>query len=290
MSDETESRLVDEARAGDARALAALIERHQARVYRFGMKMCRDPEDAKEVLQDTLLELARGIRGFRGGAALSTWLYTVARSRCIKRRRKGGAAPGAEVPLDDDAAVEASVAAPPQGPDEALAGKEMERAIEDALAALAPAYREVLVLRDVEGLSAAEVAEVTGASVDAVKSRLHRARLAVRARLAPLLELPAPLPASTPALAPTPALASTPAPAPVCPDVLTLFSRHLEGEIGPDVCAEMERHLAGCDRCRGACDTLRRTLLLCRTLPAGDVPPAVQRSVKVALQDFLGEG
>jgi RNA polymerase sigma-70 factor, ECF subfamily len=74
----------------------------------------------------------------------------------------------------------ASPADPRELPDEALAGKQLERAIDDAIRGLAPMYREVLLLRDVEGLSAAEVAEVTSASVDAVKSRLHRARLAVQ--------------------------------------------------------------------------------------------------------------
>jgi sulfur dioxygenase len=80
VSDHSDARLLDQARAGDLWALEQLIERHQAQVYRFGLKMCREPEDAKDVLQDTLLAMARGIREFRGTASLSTWLYTVARS------------------------------------------------------------------------------------------------------------------------------------------------------------------------------------------------------------------
>jgi RNA polymerase sigma-70 factor (ECF subfamily) len=75
-----------------------------------------------------------------------------------------------------------------------------------------------------------------------------------------------------------------------CPDVLTLFSQHLEDEISPEVCGEMERHLAGCSRCRGTCDSLKRTLALCHaTGNATPVPPSVQASVKVALRDFLAE-
>ena len=68
-SDET---LLAEARAGDRQALEALLERHEGQVYRFGMKMCRDPEDASDVLQDTLLAMARGVRDFRGASSLST--------------------------------------------------------------------------------------------------------------------------------------------------------------------------------------------------------------------------
>ena len=75
-----------------------------------------------------------------------------------------------------------------------------------------------------------------------------------------------------------------------CPDVLTLFSQHLEDEIGPDVCAEMERHLKACAECRGACDSLERALALCRTAgPDTQVPASTQASVKAALRNFLDQ-
>lgn len=269
MADD-DQQLLERARSGQREALEQLLERHQSQVYRFGMRMCRDPEDAKDVLQDTLLSVARNVHDFRGGASLSTWLYSIARSFCVKKRRKSKFAPkDAASPLDGDAE---RVADPGAGADEALASKQVERALEVAIASLEPMYREVLLLRDVEGLSAPEVARVTGASVQAVKSRLHRARLAVRERVAPLLGIPADLPA---------------APG-TCPDVLALFSSHLEGQVSAEVCAEMERHIEVCPRCRGACDSLKRTLSLCRTsTPAAAIPPAVQASVKVALRNFL---
>ena len=155
-----------------------------------------------------------------------------------------------------------------------LAGRQVEQALDQAVGTLDPMYREVLLLRDVEGLTAPEVAEVLGVSVEAVKSRLHRARLAVRAEVAPLLGIHG----------------DTPAAPGTCPDVLTLFSQHLEDEISADVCAEMERHIGACPRCRGACDSLKRTLALCRTAgPTVDVPASVQASVKVALRSFLAQ-
>ena len=269
-----DERLLAAARAGDKQALEALLERHQEQVYRFGMKMCRDPEDARDVLQDTLLAMARSVRDFRGASSLSTWLYTVARSFCIKKRRRSKFAPEEERSLESDVASEAKrLAAPGDHPDDALAGREVERALEQAIGALEPTYREVLLLRDVEGLSASEVAEVLGVSVQAVKSRLHRARLSVRERVAPLLGIePAP-----------------PAPG-GCPDVLTMFSQHLEDEISAERCAEMERHLEGCARCRGTCDSLKRTLALCRTVgPSAPVPASVQASVRTALRSYLAE-
>ncbi len=275
MRDEADDLLLEGARAGDAQAIGALLERHQAQVYRFGMRMCRDPEDAKDVLQDTLLSMARGVRDFRGASSISTWLYAIARSFCIKKRQRSKFAREDVRSLDTEMLAEAGhVADPAPSPDEALAGKQVEQALEQAIRGLEPMYREVLLLRDVEGLTAPEVAEVLGVSVQAVKSRLHRARLSVRAQVAPLLGVPA---------------ESKAAPG-TCPDVLTLFSQHVEGEISAALCAEMERHVQGCDRCRGTCDSLKRTLALCRTTaPTLQVPASVQASVQVALRSFLAD-
>ncbi len=266
--------LLARARAGDREALEALLAHHQPQIYRFGLKMCRDPEDAKDVLQDTLFAMARGVRDFRGASSVSTWLYTIARSFCIKKRRRSKFAPAGERSIDSDAGVDASqFADPAKTPDEALAGQQVEMALEQAIGALEPRYREVLLLRDVEGLTAAEVAEVLGISVQAVKSRLHRARLFVRAQVAPLLGVPA-----------DPAVTA----GGTCPEVLTLFSRYLEDEISPAVCATMERHLESCAPCRTACDSLKRTLALCQAAGADvRIPATVQASVKVALRDIL---
>ncbi len=265
--------LLDAARAGDPAALEALIARYQARIYRFGLKMCRDPEVAKDVVQDTLIAMARGVRDFRGGSSLSTWLYTIARSYCIKARRRSKFAPSDVQSIDATPALALPDPAPRS--DDALDAKRTEQVLERAIVALDPKYREVLILRDVEGLTAPEVAEVLGISVDAVKSRLHRARMDVRARVAPAL-----------GIGPAPALADRRR---GCPDVLGLFSRHLEGDVDAEVCAEMERHLAACEPCRGACASLRQVLGMCRAAPA-EVPVTVQRSVQRALRDLLAPG
>ena len=265
--------LLESARSGDRSAIEQLLTRHQGRVYRFGMKMCRDSEDAKDVLQDTLLAAARGLPEFRGASSLSSWLFTIARSYCIKKRRKtsrGAALARASQETSDlEAAVDPGVA-----PDELASGRQLGVALDAAIDDLDPTSREVLVLRDVEGLSAPEVAQVLGISVDAVKSRLHRARVAVRAKLAPVLGLPHEEAAGDR----------------TCPDVLAAFSRHLEGDISADACARMEAHLTGCARCRGACDSLKQTLALCRTTRSAEVPPQVQALVRAALRGLLTEG
>jgi RNA polymerase sigma-70 factor (ECF subfamily) len=263
--DPTDAALLAEVRAGDEQALATLLARYAPAVYRFGAKMCRDPEEARDVMQDTLLAAARGLREFRGGASLSTWLFTIARSFCIKARRRRVGAPSDGDILAYDEARE--VPAVDRTPEEVAEEREVGAAIEAAIASLDPTSREVLVLRDVEGLTAPEVAQVLGVGVDAVKSRLHRARTAVRDRIAPLL---------------TPAEPLAP---PGCPDVLHVLSQYLEGDIGPAQCAEMDRHLALCSRCRVRCDSLRSTLALCRSsAQGGAVPVEVQEAVRNALR------
>jgi len=267
-----EHELIARARGGDAHALEELLEAQQGRVYRFGLRMCGDAEDARDVLQDTLLAAARGIGEFRGDASLSSWLYSIARSHCGKRRRRSKFAPERELSLDAEAPEAAFGGGDTASPEAVLAGREIEAALAGAIAELEPTYREVLVLRDVEGLTAPEVAQVLGLGVPAVKSRLHRARRSVRERVAPLLGIPTEVPAS----------------AGSCPDVLELFSRHLEGELSARLCADMDAHLQACPRCRGACESLRRTLALCKAAaPSPRVPLSVQTTVKAALHDFL---
>lgn len=269
----SDQQLLTAAQGGDARALGALLERYQDHIYRFGMKMCRHPDDAKDVLQDTLLAAARSIGDFRGGSSLSTWLYTIARSYCIKKRRRSKFAPAHEQSLEQDV-VDATggPADSAKTPDEATQSREVQRALDTAIRGLDPEQREVLLLRDVEGLPASEVGKVLGISVAAVKSRLHRARIRVRERMLPVLGMPEP--------AAAPAASS-------CPDVLTLYSKHLEGEISASLCAEMERHLEGCARCRSTCDSLKQTLSFCSRLPVAEVPTSVQDSVRTALRAFL---
>ena len=268
----TDGELLGAAQDGDRKALNELLERHQGRVFRFGMKMCGAEEDAKDILQETLLAAARNVDGFRGASSVPTWLYAIARSFCIKKRRTSKFAPDHVESLESAGEAVTEVPDAARGPEEDASGRQIRGALGDAIAALDPMYREVLILRDVEGLSAPEVAEVMGLSIEAVKSRLHRARVAVRDRVAPLLGVTEP---------------STPAPSDACPDVLNLFSQRLEGEISGSVCQELESHLLSCPRCSARCDSLRASLNLCRQAGDEAVPPRVEHSVRTALQKFL---
>jgi RNA polymerase sigma-70 factor (ECF subfamily) len=270
----TDDELLTAARQGDAAALEALLVRYQPHLYRFGLRMCGNEDDAGEVAQESLIAMARSLRDFRGEASVSSWLYAIARSFCIKKRRRGKFAPVREKSLDApgiDAARR--LADPAPNPEQTATNQELQRALTRAIDGLEPMQREVLVLRDVEGLSAPEVAKVLGISVDAVKSRLHRARVAVRQAIAPVLGSPSD---------------ASPGDS-MCPDVLTLFSQHLEGEINPSVCAAMEAHLAQCGRCRSTCESLKRTLVVCRQLPTPEVPASIAASIRAAIRTFLNK-
>ena len=270
----SDDELLAAARQGDTAALETLLVRYQPHLYRFGLRMCGNVEDAGDVAQESLISMARSVRDFRGDSSVSSWLYTIARRFCIKKRRRSKFAPTREESLDVPGTdIARQLADPGPTPEQTATNRELAAALARAIQALEPSQREVLVLRDVEGLSAPEVARIVGASVEAVKSRLHRARVAMREAIAPALGRPGVQPSR----------------GALCPDVLTLFSRHLEGEIDPGVCATMEAHLARCPHCRDACDSLKRTLAICRQLPTPDVPASLAVSVKAAIHAFLDQ-
>jgi RNA polymerase sigma-70 factor, ECF subfamily len=269
----TDADLLAAARAGDTAALEALLVRYQPHLYRFGLRMCGNEDDAGEIAQQSLISMARSLGDFRGDSSVSSWLYTIARRFCIRRRRRSKFAPLREESIDAaGTGLARRLADPAPGPEQTAANRELHRALARAIDELEPAYREVLILRDVEGLAAAEVAKVLGISVVAVKSRLHRARVAARRALAPVLSG-----------------AGEPPPGATCPDVVMLFSQHLEDDIDPALCATLEAHLARCGRCSGICESLKRTLAACRELPTPEVPASVAASIRAAIRTFVDQ-
>lgn len=260
MSEERdEASLLAAARTGERKAIDTLLERYEPSIYRFGLRMCGNEDDAREVLQETLLAAFRNLGTFRGEAKLSTWLYQIARSHCIKARR------GQRLSLTRDGlssdAVSTEVA-----PDDQAHAREIGAALSTAINGLHPEQREALVLRDVEGLSAEDAADVAGVEVGALKSRLHRARMQLRTELVTLL--------GENELGPAP-----------CPELAAELSAYAAAEIDQAACVHIEEHLARCPRCAGACDALRRTVSLCRRLPAGDVPAIVRAAVRRAIHE-----
>lgn len=190
--DAADAALFDRLRAGDGAALEPLMERFASRVYRVAHGVTGNAADAEEVVQDVFLTLFRKAASFEGRAALGTWLYRIAVNTALNKRR--GKRSQVEEPLEDhlpqytaDGHREGDrsflLADWSQMPDEVLLSQEGRGIVRAAVERLPAHYRVVLVLRDVEELSSEEVAEIVGDSVASVKSRLHRARMALREQL-----------------------------------------------------------------------------------------------------------
>ncbi len=173
-----ERELIARCQAGDEAAFEALVRMHEKRVYALCRRMCRSEDDALEAAQDAFLAVWRGIGSFREDAAFSTWLYRLATNACLDllRREKKRSL---DVSLDDEEARLDPVDAAPQ-PEEAALRAETRRMVREGLYALPDDYREVLLLRETEQLSYQEIADITGLELGTVKSRISRARLALR--------------------------------------------------------------------------------------------------------------
>jgi RNA polymerase sigma-70 factor (ECF subfamily) len=164
-----DSILVRAAQNGDVDAFEELVRRYQTSIYRVALRMLGSRADAQDAVQETFVRAWRALPRFRHDSAISTWLYRIVTRRALDRiasRRSTGTL--------DEVEVEA-------GPDPAQAAEHQERlrAIRRAIAKLPPDQRAALVLREFEGLSYQEVAQVLGASVPAIKTRIHRARLTI---------------------------------------------------------------------------------------------------------------
>lgn len=258
----TDEELVDRARRGDPAAMDTLLTQHEKRIYRFGLRMCGSEDAAKEVLQQTLITAFKSLHEFRGQAQLSTWLYQIARSFCSKSRRRRVDEPEAAESLEGAEAL--SIKSERESPEDLAQAKELGELLQVAILGLPESYREVLILRDVEGLTAEQAAEVLGIEVANLKSRLHRARSELRAHLSALLE-------------PSGSAAE-------CRELASELADFAAEDIDKAACERIEAHLAQCEKCSKACESLKRTVSLCRRIPGNAVPPQVRAAVRQALQ------
>lgn len=188
MINSTDQVLIEKIRTGDYQAFESLVTRYEAKVYRLALRMLRNPQDAEDALQETFLQVFRGLAGFEGRSQFSTWLFRLATNVCLMRIRHRETEPSKLLPLEDYLPKLEEGDSPQMiewadRPEEALLSKESREKMMEALDKLPPEYRAVFILRDIEGFSNAETGESLGISVAAVKSRLHRARLALRGML-----------------------------------------------------------------------------------------------------------
>ena len=177
---------LEKLRAGDPAAFAQLVEANQRNIYNLALRMLNNPQEAEDVLQETFLSAYKSLPGFEGRSSLSTWLYRIASNASLMRLRKKQPE---TTSIDEPLELEEGDSLPRQfvdwssAPEDELLSEESRRVMDEAVAELPEGLRIVFILRDIQGLSTQEAGEALELSESAVKTRLHRARLALREKL-----------------------------------------------------------------------------------------------------------
>lgn len=172
----TVEELVRAAAKGRTDAFEELVRLHEKKVYALTLRMCGNPEDARDAAQEAFLSAWRGLPSFRGEAGFSTWLYRLASNAAIDQLRRN------RRQREEDSLDAGEMDAPDQspGPQEAAEGSELQRAVADGLASLSEDHRRILLLREYQELSYDEIAQTLDMDLGTVKSRISRARRALR--------------------------------------------------------------------------------------------------------------
>lgn len=180
--------LISQINSGRFDLFQELVKRYENKLYNFSLRLCRDPSDAEDMVQDTFLNVFRYLKDFRYETKFKNWLYRIATSTCIKKRRKSKFAPERELSLDefwpnDEAEFQDQIPNWALEPLDKLLNDELANMIQEAILSLPDKYRLVIVLRDMEGFSTSETSQILNISEANVKVRLHRARLFLRDKL-----------------------------------------------------------------------------------------------------------
>ncbi|HTM51732.1 MAG TPA: sigma-70 family RNA polymerase sigma factor [Bryobacteraceae bacterium] len=187
----SELQLAKELMAGHPDAFDRFVELYNAKVFRYSFTMCGQREDAEEVAQETLMKVFESLGQLRAPERLKPWVFRIAKNACLMKRRRSLFAPKRELSLDalkpsksgDGEGARLEIADWSALPDDIASNGELKRALNRAVEQLPDIYKAVFLLRDVEELSTEDAAGVLGVSEDVVKTRLHRARLALRKSL-----------------------------------------------------------------------------------------------------------
>jgi RNA polymerase sigma-70 factor, ECF subfamily len=181
-----ETTLVSQAREGDDRAFAELVRRYEGKIFRLAQHITQNREDAEDVLQETFLKAYEHLDQFQGQSKFYTWIVRIAVNQALMklRRRKTDRSVSLDEGIDTgEDTVTREIAAWDEDPEQRFSREELGELLDAAIQSLAPPYRSVFVLRDIDELSTEETADALGLSVPAVKSRLLRARLQLREKL-----------------------------------------------------------------------------------------------------------
>lgn len=275
--------IVKQMRMGDAQAYEEVVGRFVPRLYALAYGIIQDPMEAQDAVQDALTTMVRRLGEFQEKAALDTWLYRItvnaSLDRLRSRRKMGDTIPLEEfLPrFTEDSKFAEEVVDWSNAPLERLLSSEAKKRIQQAIASLPEDQRVVLVLKDLEGLSLAEIGKTLDLSLPAVKSRLHRARLALRGVLASYFS-------DEQSLRPPRAKARRKHKH-TCQALVELLCDYLEEDLPHEEKEELDRHMMDCPPCLAFLNTYKKTAQLCRNLRPQDIP----EQVRIRLERYLQE-
>jgi RNA polymerase sigma-70 factor (ECF subfamily) len=266
---------------GDNSSVEQALALLQDTVFSFSMRVCGQREDAEDTMQEVLLKSVPRLSKFQSPKALLVWLYKVAKNRCLMSRRKSKFAPAHELSLEElmpDRHELGQLSSDGRIDPEAFTIRSEEAALlRNAIQKLPSQYRIVLVLRDMEGLTDEEVAEITGIRSGTVRVRLHRARLFVRKEL-----MRAWVPRQQKS-AQDRTIAREKVRPGRCKAMFAELSDYLDEQLDDSLCEEIEHHMDGCGPCQVFVATLQATIEHCRKLQQ-DCP---RRAVSSRLREEL---
>lgn len=269
----------------DPQSLEEALALLQNTVFSFSMKVCGQRADAEDTMQEVLVKSVPNLPKFDSPRALMVWLYKVAKTRCLMSRRKSKFAPKEALSLEglmpDRRELELLSGGAASTPETALERKENAKRLREAVQKLPPEYRLILVLHDMEELSDADIAEITGLRAGTIRVRLHRARLFVRKELA-RQNLPG---AARTARKSPEGIHAMPRER-RCKELFAELSSYLDDELDDSLCMELEKHMDGCEPCKAFLMNLEKSIEQCRATSNEDPDPRFAAKLR---QEVLAE-
>lgn len=271
----------------DQKSLEEALGLLQKTIFSFSMKVCGQRQDAEDTMQEVLLKSVPNLPKFDSPKALMVWLYKVAKNRCLMSRRKSKFAPKEDLSLEElmpDRQELQKLSSSPDGtPETSLLRRENAKHLREAVQRLPAEYRLILVLHDMEELSDADVAEITGLRPGTIRVRLHRARLFVRKELAKQDQHRI----RHPKARPEGAIHASALPRQRrCKEMFAELSNYLDDELDDSLCEELEKHIGGCEPCKAFLSSLEKSIQQCRTTPNESPDPRVAARLR---RDVLSE-
>ncbi len=277
-------------RSNTPEALEEALGLLQNTVYSFSMKVCGNPQDAEDTMQEVLFSSLDYLARIQDPQALAVWLYTVARNRCWRMRRKSAPASVRSLSLDelmpDEAELERLLQDGAEGPESDMLHAEQHHLLHQAVLRIPPNLRIVLVLHDMEELTTAQVAQILDLQQGTVRIRLHRARLSVRKEVHRLLNAVPEHPEAVGVSSKKNGRAGSNGRPNDCRELFSNLSEYLDGRMEPVSCEQARRHIEACPACVAFLKDLRAAIDRCRSLEIPCDPGIAARLRAMLTQEY----